>query len=245
VDFPDKTFIFTDTDYMGTMYPIVAKAAKLITFNQCHGVLGDNIMANVGRVFYPSIQAAPAFPGSFPMMFGNRKDVRCLIPQAIDQDPFFRLCRSIAPRMNESKPACIHCKFFPAMEGPNSKMSSSSTASTTIFMTDTPKEIARKVNKYAFSGGQDTMELQRKYGADLDVDVPFQYLRHIMEDDTRLKHIGDDYAAGKMMTGEIKKICIEELVKLVKKHQESIAKVSDADVKHFMDPTRQSLRFLA
>merc|ERR1712187_192329 len=131
------------------------------------------------------------------------------------------------------------------MEGPNSKMSSSSTSSTTIFMTDTPKEIAKKVNKYAFSGGQETMELQRKYGADLNVDVPFQYLRHIMEDDMRLKHIGEDYAAGKMMTGEIKKICIEELVNLVKQHQESIANVTDADVQRFMDPSRQSLRFLA
>jgi len=99
----------------GTMYPVVAKAAKLITFNVCHGVLGDNIKANIGRVFYPSIQAAPAFPGCFPTMFGTRKDIRCLIPQGIDQDPFFRLCRDIAPRMGETKPACIHCKFFPAL----------------------------------------------------------------------------------------------------------------------------------
>merc|ERR1712151_628354 len=169
---PERTFIFRDTDYMGTMYPMVANVAKLITFNQCHGLLGDNIMANIGRVFYPSIQAAPAFPGSFPMMFGSRKDVRCLIPQAIDQDPFFRLCRNIAPRMGESKPACMHCKFFPSMEGPQSKMSSSSSSPTTIFMSDTPKEITRKVNKYAFSGGRETRELHEKYGARLDIDVP-------------------------------------------------------------------------
>merc|ERR1712113_419734 len=200
------------------------------------------IMANIGRVFYPSIQAAPAFPGSFPMMFGTRKDIRCLIPQGIDQDPFFRLCRSIAPRMGESKPACIHCKFFPAMEGPNSKMSSSSTAPSTIFMTDTPKMIAKKVNKYAFSGGQQTRELQEKLGADLDVDVPYQFLRHIMEDDARLEQIGEEYAAGRMMTGEIKNICIAELTKLVKKHQENLAQVTDEVVRHFMDPTRHSLR---
>eukprot|EP00931_Biecheleriopsis_adriatica_P102111 TRINITY_DN77135_c0_g1_i1.p1 TRINITY_DN77135_c0_g1~~TRINITY_DN77135_c0_g1_i1.p1 ORF type:complete len:436 (-),score=89.96 TRINITY_DN77135_c0_g1_i1:176-1483(-) len=239
---PDKTFIFTDTGYMGTMYPVVAKAAKMITFNQCHAVLGDNIMANIGRVFYPSIQAAPAFPGSFPMMFGTRKDIRCLIPQGIDQDPFFRLCRSIAPRMGESKPACIHCKFFPAMEGPNSKMSSSSTAPSTIFMTDTPKLIAKKVNKYAFSGGQETRELQEKLGANLDVDVPYQYLRHIMEDDLRLEQIGQDYANGKLMTGELKKICIDELVKIVENHQEAMRHITDETVRHFMDPTRQSLK---
>merc|ERR1711920_251324 len=239
---PDKTFIFTDTSYMGTMYPVVAKAAKMITFNQCHGVLGDNIMANIGRIFYPSIQAAPAFPGSFPMMFGARKDIRCLIPQGIDQDPFFRLCRSIAPRMGESKPACIHCKFFPAMEGPNSKMSSSSAAPSTIFMTDTPKMIAKKVNKYAFSGGRETRELQEKFGADLDVDVPYQYLRHILEDDARLQQIGDDYAIGKLMTGDVKKICIDELVRVVERHQDRMRHITDETVRHFMDPTRESLK---
>jgi tryptophanyl-tRNA synthetase len=230
---------------MGTMYPVVAKAAKLITFNQCHGVLGNNILQNIGRVFYPSIQAAPAFPGSFPMMFGSRKDIRCLIPQAIDQDPFFRLCRDIAPRMGESKPACIHCKFFPAMEGPNSKMSSSSTAPSTIFMTDTPKMIHKKVNRYAFSGGQDTKELQQKYGANLNVDVAYQYLRHIMEDDERLQQIGDDYAIGKLMTGEVKKICSEELTKLVERHQMNMSSITDETVRRFMDPSRESLKFFA
>lgn len=317
---PDKTFIFTDVDYMGTMYPMVAKAAKLITFNQCHGVLGDNILANIGRVMYPSIQAAPAFPGSFPTMFGNRKDIRCLIPQAIDQDPFFRLCRSIAPRMGESKPACIHSKFFPAMEGPNSKMKSSvetgnilvkvlrsesgtfgfsidndltieqvtdktlkkqgldlyqkvsavngkTVASieeykksvegvnefsilvallpSTIFMTDAPGMIKHKVTKFAFSGGQDTAALQEKFGAKLEVDVPYQYLRHIMEDDAQLEQIGNDYACGIMMTGQIKQICSDELTRVVTKHQERLASVTDDLVRHFMDPNRASLRFFS
>lgn len=30
-------------------------------------------------------QAAPSFPDTFPHMFGKRKDIRCLIPCAIDQ----------------------------------------------------------------------------------------------------------------------------------------------------------------
>merc|ERR1712039_934028 len=199
-------------------------------------------MANVGRIFYPSIQAAPAFPGTFPMGFGSRKDVQCLIPQGIDQDPFFRLCRDIAPRLGESKPACIHGKFFPALEGPNSKMSSSTGSAATIFMTDTPAMIARKVKKYAFSGGQATAEEHRRYGANIDVDVPFQYLRHIMEDDERLGQIGADYAAGRLMTGEVKQICIDELTSLIADHQARMASVTDEVVKNFMDPTRSSLK---
>lgn len=39
-------------------------------------------------------QAAPSFPTSFPHMFGERRDIRCLIPCAIDQDPYFRMTRS-------------------------------------------------------------------------------------------------------------------------------------------------------
>jgi len=34
----------------------------------------------------------------------------------------------------------------------------------------------RKVNKYAFSGGQDTVDQQRRLGGDPDVDVAYQYL---------------------------------------------------------------------
>jgi tryptophanyl-tRNA synthetase len=36
------------------------------------------------------VQAAPSFPCVFPHIFGDRRDVRCLIPCAIDQDPYFR-----------------------------------------------------------------------------------------------------------------------------------------------------------
>ena len=41
-------------------------------------------------------------------------------------------------------------------------------------------------------------------GADLDVDVPWKYLNFFLEDDQRLKQIGEDYGSGKMLTGEVK-----------------------------------------
>ncbi len=41
----------------------------------------------------PSPQAAPSFADSFPHIYGTRKDVKCLIPCAIDQDPYFRMTR--------------------------------------------------------------------------------------------------------------------------------------------------------
>lgn len=43
--------------------------------------------------------------------------------------------------------------------------------------------------KHAFSGGQDTVEEQRKKGGDCDKDVSFQYLRFFLEDDAKLEQI--------------------------------------------------------
>lgn len=38
-------------------------------------------------------------------------------------------------------------------------------------------QIKNKIMKYCFSGGQDSAEEQRKYGANLEVDVAYEYLR--------------------------------------------------------------------
>ena len=145
---PDKTFIFSDIDYMGTMYPLVCKVAKKITFNQAQGALGLDKSANLGKVMHTAVQAAPSFPECFPHIFGQRKDVRCLIPQAIDQDPFFRITRDIAPKLGLQKPVCVHSMFFPALQGHGTKMSSSADTPSTIFVTDTPEMIKKKVGLF-------------------------------------------------------------------------------------------------
>lgn len=36
----EKTFIFSNFDYMGTLYPNVVKIQKLITNNQVRGIFG-------------------------------------------------------------------------------------------------------------------------------------------------------------------------------------------------------------
>ena len=79
--------------------------------------------------------------------------MQCLIPAAIDQDPYFRMTRDVAQKLKYMKPASLYSTFFPALQGKKSKMSSSDFSST-ILLTDTPKMIKEKVNKYAFSGGR-------------------------------------------------------------------------------------------
>jgi tryptophanyl-tRNA synthetase len=54
------------------------------------GIFGLTLDDCIGKIAFPAVQAAPSFPGCFPHIFGDRRDVRCLIPCAIDQDPYFR-----------------------------------------------------------------------------------------------------------------------------------------------------------
>ena len=88
---------------------------------------------------------------------------------------------------------------------------SSSDPTSGILLTDTANDIKKKINKYAFSGGQPTLEEQKETGANLDIDVPFQYLQFFLEDDDKLEDIRLKYSSGQMMTGEIKQILIEVL----------------------------------
>jgi tryptophanyl-tRNA synthetase len=87
------------------------------------------------------------------------------------------------------------------------------------------------------------VEEHREKGADLDVDVSYAYLQYVLEDDDLLKKIGEDYGSGKMLTGEVKKILVDELQKIIAAHQERRKKVTDDVVCHFMNPHRASLNF--
>lgn len=46
-----------------------------------------------------------------------------------------------------------------------------------------------QVKRYAFSGGQDTLEKQRELGGNTDIDVPYQYLTFFLEDDAELARV--------------------------------------------------------
>ncbi len=111
---------------------------------------------------------------------------------------------------------------------------SSSDANSSILMTDTPADVKKKVNKYAFSGGGATLEEHKANGANLDIDIPFQWLRFFLEDDQKLAEIKEKYGKGEMMTGEVKKILIDCLNDYLKDFQERRKKITDDDVKAFM-----------
>ncbi|AWR94579.1 tryptophan--tRNA ligase [Acidianus brierleyi] len=207
---PDKTFIFQDTEYIKNMYPITTKIAKKLTFNEVKATFGLELSSNIGIIFYPALQIAPT-------MFEKK---RCLIPAGIDQDPYWRLQRDIAESLGYYKAAQIHSKFLPPLTGPEGKMSSSIPESA-IYLTDDPKTVERKIMKYAFSGGQPTVELHRKLGGNTEIDVSFQWLYYFFEpDDNKIREIEEEYRSGKMLTGELKEILIEKLNNTLEEHRQ-------------------------
>lgn len=162
----NKTFIFPDFTYMGQVqfdfvnfklksysflhfrqrpefYQNIIRIQKCVTFNQVKGIFGFGDSDIIGKIGFPAVQAAPCFSTSFPDIFGTQK-VAVLIPCAIDQDPYFRMTRDVAPRLGYAKPALLHSSFFPALQGAKSKMSGSDQNSA-VFLTDTPKQIKNKV----------------------------------------------------------------------------------------------------
>lgn len=159
----------------------------------------------------------------------------CLIPCGIDQDVYFRLLRDVATKLGEHKPAVVHGKFLPALEGIHTKMSTTVARGgiPPITLVDTKKAVSRKMGR-AFSGGKETVEEHRRLGANTDVDVPLHYLRAFMADDAEFARIEREYRAGRMLSGEIKGLAAEASYAVVKRHQEALAHVSDDDIDRFM-----------
>ncbi len=214
---PEKTKIIINTKNIKTLYPIAAQVAKKINFSNTKAVFGFTNETNIGMIFYTSLQSAPCFIENRPV----------LIPLGVDQDPHFRITRDVAPKIGREKPALIHNIMIPSLSGPGGKMSASE-ESGTIYTTDPPEVIKKKINKYAFSGGQATVEDHRKIGGNPDIDVSYQYLRIFFEpDDKKLKTIYDDYKSGKMLTGELKAILIEKVTEFLVSHQQKREKARD------------------
>ena len=206
---PDKTFIFKDSEYIKNVYPLMIRAAKKITHSTAKAVFGFSGETNLGLTFYPVYQTIPSF-------FEKK---RCLIPCAIDQDPYWRIQRDIAEGLGYYKTAAVHSKFLPPLKGVDGKMSASE-ADTAIWLTDDESIVKKKIMKYAFSGGKATIEEHQRLGGDTHTDVSYQWLSILFEEDNKkLQQIHDNYESGKLLTGELKQILVDKINAFLGEHR--------------------------
>jgi tryptophanyl-tRNA synthetase len=226
---PGETLIMPDTRCARTFYNMALEIAKHVNFSTGRAVFGFEESSNIGIVFFPAIQAVPCFLES--MLTGEK--VPALIPAAIDQDPYWRMTRDVAPRLGYPKPAQIHGKFLPSL-GRKEKMSAS-LPETAIYTTDSPETAERKIMN-AFTGGRATVEEQRRLGANPEI-CPIYFYEYFLfvEDDAQIGRIFQDCRSGKLLCGDHKRSLAESVSKFLVRHQELREKARDRLDEYLVD----------
>jgi tryptophanyl-tRNA synthetase len=218
---PVDTFIIYDVEDIDLLYDIALEVAKRITLSTARATFGFQDSTNLGWIFYPAVQAVPCF--IHRRLTGE--NVPALIPAAIDQDPYWRITRDIAPKLGYYKPAQIHNRFLPGL-GVGGKMSASE-PDTAIFTTDDSETVKRKVWN-AFTGGRATLAEQRKLGAVPDVCSVYQYFMYLFEeDDKKLEEREKQCRTGGVLCGDCKKELTERIVKFLSEHQKKREKAKN------------------
>ena len=195
---PEKTHIFSDTEHIQHLYKIALRVSKRVTYSTAKAVFGFKDSDNIGMIWYPALQAMTCFLESDR----EGQNIPCLIPAAIDQDPYWRMTRDIAEKMGYYKPAQIHAKFLPGL-GKGGKMSSS-LPDTAIFTKDPPEAAEKKVMS-AFTGGQATVKEQREKGGNPTICSIYAYSYFLFEDDdAQLIRLEQECKSGALVCGDCK-----------------------------------------
>lgn len=212
-----------DSNKSNAYYRLASNFSRYATFNEFKAVYGD---ISPSKINSSLIQASDMFHSQLREFEGK---VPVVIPVGIDQDPHLRIARGMGSRFkdyNFIQLSSTYHSFLPSLRG-GGKMSSSEENSF-VAMTDSPEDVERKIKKYAFSGGKDTMKEHRKKGGNPDIDVSFQYLRMFFEpDDKKLQKIYDSYKSGKLLTSELKEILIKKINTFLKQHQKKREKAKN------------------
>ncbi|MFC1750822.1 tryptophan--tRNA ligase, partial [Pseudomonadota bacterium] len=216
-----------DAKKANAYYRLQNLLARHITFNEFRASYGD---VTPGKIISGLLQASDMLHPMLPEFSGM---IPTFIPVGSDQDPHIRLTRDIVKRLKQPKfmqLSSTYHLFFPALNG--DKMSASDPNSF-IAMTDDAATVKKKIMKYAFSGGQETIEKHRKLGGNPEVDISFQWLTFFEEDDKKLTKIYNDYKSGKMLSGELKQIIVDKLNKFLLEHQKKM-KLAKKEIPKFL-----------
>lgn len=213
---PKKTIFYFQSDNRDVLM-LAYEFSKKITLNEFKAVYGN---ADPGRIMSAVTQVGDIL---YPQL---KKRMPGIIPVGVDQDPHIRLTRDIVARTKSKygfvPPSGMYHKYMPALDG-KLKMSKSRPQSF-IELPEDIKSAKKKINR-ALTGGRDTLEEHRKLGADIKNDMVFEFMKfHLIDDDTELKKIHDDYSSGKMTSGEIKQLACEKLAKFMGKFEKDVQK---------------------
>ena len=212
-----KKDVYVQSRMPSRYYEFTFELSKKITANTFEGIYGH---LDLGKVSANLLQYADILHPQLKEFEGKMPSVT---PVGMDQDPHMRAVRDLVHRLKY--PMELPSSIYPAHEPglkEGMKMSSSIPESA-IFLTDSPEAAKAKIMK-AFSGGKVTVEEHRKLGGDPEVDRAYQMLKYHHPDDKKVEKIFHDFKSGKLLSGELKEICAEFVLKFLKEHQKKYKK---------------------
>ena len=212
---PERTHIFVHSEYRD-FHNLAMFLSKSTTYNTVRSLFGWQGSENPGQVFFMgALQMASIIMPQLPE-FGGPQPV--LVPVGIDQHPYIALSRDVAKRLDLVPPSEMIWKFLHGLKGPESKMSSSD-PDTVIFLTDDPKDAARKI-KRAYTGGLSSAAAHRALGGVPEVCAVFSLLTFNFLTNDEWDQYYEGYKAGRVMSSEIKNLAIERVTAFLNEHRE-------------------------
>jgi tryptophanyl-tRNA synthetase len=212
---PKKTVFYFQSDNKDVVH-MAYEFSKKITLNEFKAIYGS---ADPGRIMSAVTQVGDIL---YPQLEERRPGI---IPVGIDQDPHIRLTRDIVDRTKAKKffrPAGLFHKYTQSLDG-SLKMSKSKPES----CIELPEDInaVKKKLKRAFTGGRETIEIQKKLGAEPEKCMVFEmHKQHLIEDDKELQDIYDKCKAGELMCGDCKNIACDKMEQFMDNFNKGVEK---------------------
>ncbi len=191
-----------------------------VTHNMLEAIYGEktfglylSALIQVGDILLPETEA-----------FGGPKPV--VVPVGADQAPHIRLTRDIARKYQQEKgftmPSATYHKLVHSLTG-SGKMSKREPMGL-LALTDDP-DLARKKILQAYTGGRESVRIQKELGGEPTRCVVYEYLMfHFLDDDQALNRVYSECIAGTRICGTCKEEAAEIVVSFLKQHQMKRAK---------------------
>lgn len=212
-----KKEIYVQSKKEPRYYEFAFEVSKKITENTFKAIYGH---MNLGKISANLLQYSDILHLQLKEYLGVMPTLTGI---GVEQDPHARACRDLARRLpyKLELPSFFYFLHQSGLQE-GSKMSAS-VPNTAIFLDDSVKEMKRKINK-AFSGGRESVELHRKLGGIPEKDKAYEILFYHHPDDKFVREVYEKYKSGEMLSGELKKICIDFLTEFLVNHKKKVEK---------------------
>lgn len=201
---PKKTHIIIDQIYTN-IYNLAIKLSRSINMTEIRNIFDYKDSDSVSLNFYTSVQAAH-------VLFPETKSIRnVLVPTGVDEDTHLRVCINIAEYYGYEKPAVLHNRFLPGLDG--RKMSKSK--GNAIFLFNNNDNIKNKI---------EATKIDRKRP---NSNVFFTYIKYLLANG---EEFCADYKAGRITENEMKSIFYDYVTVLSDRVKERYNKISERDM---------------